>query len=145
MMPRYRDVRLGVAVSLKDLRRTDEALAYIDGILEDWPEDPHALYLKGQIFDLAGRQAEAVALHERAIASDPGFARAYNELGRLYAMAGDVPRAIEMLETCLRHDPTVLAALQNLATLHMALGHEKLAAEYERRAREFARSRGRTD
>jgi Tfp pilus assembly protein PilF len=86
-----------------------------------------------------------VALHERAIASDPGFARAYNELGRLYAMDGDVPRAIEMLEACLRHDPTVLAALQNLATLHRALGHEKLAAEYERRARAFARSRDQVD
>jgi tetratricopeptide (TPR) repeat protein len=82
-----------------------------------------------------------VELHERAIASNPRFARAYNELGRLYAMAGDLPRAIEMLETCLRYDPTVLAALRNLATLHLALGHEDLAAEYERRAREFARSR----
>jgi tetratricopeptide (TPR) repeat protein len=143
IIPGYRDLRLGVAASLKNLRRTDEAMAYIEGILDDWPEDPHGLYLKGQLLDDTGNYADAVVMHERAIASDPTFARAYNELGRLYAMAGDVPRAIEMLETCLRYDPTVLSALRNLATVYrMGLGDEERAAVYEERAREFDRARG---
>jgi tetratricopeptide (TPR) repeat protein len=142
ILPVYRDVRLAIPTTLKDLGRFDEALASLDGMLRDWPEDPDGLYLLGQIQDALGDQTRAMETHYRVLRSDPGFARAYNDLGRLYAMRGELETAIRMFETCLEHDPTVLEALENLAEVYrLALEDDERAAVYEERARRLQRSR----
>jgi len=73
--------------------------------------------------DLAGAQSAA----QRALALEPGFARAMNLLGAIYATKGDVEQARRTFEAALALDPQDPTTYQNLATLEMNAGRAAVA------------------
>ncbi|WAC74749.1 hypothetical protein OU995_08625 [Roseateles sp. SL47] len=69
--------------------RHDEALEVVDQAL-GWCSDVAMLQLQaGRVLSAAGRKAEAVEAHHRALALDGGLADAHYELGLLYEDLGE--------------------------------------------------------
>ncbi len=90
-------------------------------------DDAAALLQRG--LDLAGRSddARAIALHEDAVARNPGLLQAHVNLITLYARTGNLPRAEE-------HYRAVVARGTQLAEAHHAFGLALLAAKEPARA-----------
>jgi len=90
-------------------------------------DDATALLQRG--LAVAGRadDAQAIALHEQAVARDPGLQQAHVNLITLYARTGNIPKAEE-------HYRAVVASGTQLAEAHHAFGLALLAAKESARA-----------
>jgi len=65
-----------------------------------------------------GNLPEAMSLYQKAIAVDPGYAVAYNDLGVIYEAAGYPDRAKESYFKAIKVDPGYLSAYANIALLY---------------------------
>ena len=78
----------------------------------------------------------ALSLYQKAIAIDPGYAAAYNDLGVLYEATGFPERAEESYLKSLKIDAYYLSACTNLAFFYENKRElEKAAFYWEKRAR----------
>lgn len=91
-------------------------------------------YLLGCAFEDLGRAEEAAASYREALALDPDFAKAANNLGALRQLAGDLAQAMQYYEQAVRADPELFQALINLADLHKRLGSAARALPWLRKA-----------
>lgn len=65
-----------------------------------------------------GNLAEALELYQKAVAIDPGYAEAHNDLGIIYEAMGFPQRAEESYLKSLKIDPAYLSVYANLALLY---------------------------
>lgn len=65
-----------------------------------------------------GNLPEAMSLYQKAIAMDPGYAVAYNDLGVIYEAAGFPDRAKDSYFRAIKVDPGYLSAYTNIALLY---------------------------
>lgn len=100
--------RYARAIAYYRIPELDRALAEIDGLIADDPDDPWFHELKGQILFENGRIADAIAPYERAVGLKPkegllrlGLARAQLETGDL----GLNREAIENLKIATKVEP----------------------------------------
>jgi len=73
--------------------------------LEKDPRMPNANYLLGQMALFRGRLAEAVALTERELASNPGHSMAWSQLGDAYVRQSKWDEAIAALQKSVWLNP----------------------------------------
>jgi lipopolysaccharide biosynthesis regulator YciM len=73
------------------------------------------------IMDLDGDVARATALAERAIATNPGCARAWFISGVAHLVEGNGDVAVEHLERAARLDP--ISSLNDVIRAHIGVGH----------------------
>jgi chemotaxis protein methyltransferase CheR len=85
--------------------RFAEAARGADAILARSPQSPEARYVRALCCEQAGEPAAAMALHEEAIARDPGFALAHLRLGLLALQAGAIAEARRALSAAQRALP----------------------------------------
>jgi tetratricopeptide (TPR) repeat protein len=85
--------------------------------------------------DRKGRSEESLARFNAAIALDPNFVGARNNLGRLLAARGQTAEAIAEFQRVLKIDPSHLQAHYNLGALYADAGDFSKAAEHFDRAR----------
>jgi tetratricopeptide (TPR) repeat protein len=104
---------------LSGLRRYGEAegvlLRALDGV-----DDANTRYDLGLVLDRLGRESEAVAEYERALARNPNHRDALNNLGVVRARQGRIRDAIRHLERLVAVDPDNPDAHTNLGTLFVA-------------------------
>lgn len=74
--------RYARAVAYHRLSKTELALAEMDGLLAEQPDDPYFLELKGQILSESGRNAEALPYYRKASGALPDVALLHAEYGR---------------------------------------------------------------
>jgi Tfp pilus assembly protein PilF len=101
-------------------------------------EEALAHYERGLAQQDAGELAGAVESYRRAIALDPGLAKAHNNLGTLLQAQGDLQAAIGSYETALALDPRLLDAARNLGIAWLDRGDMRLAERYCRVALELS-------
>lgn len=137
--------RYGRAVALHRTSDTAGAIALVDGLLAEAPEDPFFHELKGQILFESGRVADAVPEYREAVALEPdepmlrvGLAQALLETGD----DGLLAEAAETLEAALRQD-NEFAATWSL--LGQAYGRQDRQPEASLAAAEYALLQGRDD
>lgn len=70
--------------------RTDEAVAFVDGVLEENPENPASLIMRGALHELAGEGEAAEARYREAVAAAPQEPAAYRALIRFHAAREDL-------------------------------------------------------
>ncbi len=116
---------------LQALGRSREALAEFGRVVE---RDPLAAYGWNNLcygWVLGGRPAEAIRACQRALALQPGFSAAQNNLGLARAQAGDMPGAQRAFQLAGQSD----RADFNLGIAQAATGQFALAAQSFERAR----------
>lgn len=98
-------------LSLKNL---PAASTILDDALSQDLLDPQILLLRGQLHANNGEIPKAITFFQKAIAQDPGFIQAYNDLGAALYAAGSLNEAIDAYRkshTLNASDPTVLRTL----------------------------------
>lgn len=137
--------------------QTDKALAAVDVLLGEAPENPYYWELKGQILFEEGRAAEAVGAHQRSVDLKPDAPLLRVNLGHALLESNDpaqLDQAVEELKraTALERDNTLgwrlLAqayarqgkegeARLASAEMYFAAGAEDQAAQFAMRARDM--------
>ncbi|MCG3126223.1 MAG: Beta-barrel assembly-enhancing protease [Phycisphaerae bacterium] len=127
-------VHLGLAETLQELRKFDEAASHFEKALEARPDDAQALTGLGMCLMKLNRPAEAIERFDASIRATPGFARAYLQKAGALAAAGDLDQAAALLRRTLELDPEMVAAYVNLGTVYGMKGDATHAAEAFRKA-----------
>ena len=99
------DARLGLAKTYMMERRTDEAVAALDGLDLTNVMDPIVFYNIGSLLFDQGQSAEAATYYQRAVERDPSFADAYMQLGLCFIQQGKMTEAKPHLEKVIELDP----------------------------------------
>lgn len=94
-----------VAVSLINLGRADEALAYAEAAIHADPYSADAWAVRAWTLDWAGRAGEALSSAYQALELDPESSRAKAYLAEAYHSLGQSDRAETLLEDTLEADP----------------------------------------
>src|SRR5262249_19256556 len=90
-------------------------------------------YRLGNVREEQGRDPEAAACFEKAVALEPGHAQAWNNLGGARPRLG-LPAAVEAYQRSIAADPDLLQPWINLGRLYSGRGEHDLAADVFRRA-----------
>lgn len=85
---------------------------------------------EGRRLQEMGRPKEALAVYQKAVAVDPKYADAYNDMGVMFETLGQNSRAEEAYKSALRLEPDLTAAHSNLALLYERMGKVKEATEH---------------
>jgi tetratricopeptide (TPR) repeat protein len=88
----------------------------------------------GSAYARRGRFDDAAAHYRRALALDPLFADAHNNLGNIRMAQGDLAAAVACYERCLAIDPNTVLAHDNLGLALLRQGKLDEAAASHRRA-----------
>jgi tetratricopeptide (TPR) repeat protein len=115
--PRYR-----LAMALARCGRYDDALAYIDGVLEQEPDFISALKLKGVILLLQDQPRKALGLFRKCVRMEPGNASHFINLGAGFVLMGDYQRAELFFDRALRD-----TSREPLALLWSAVNYIRMA------------------
>jgi tetratricopeptide (TPR) repeat protein len=103
-----------------------QAIEPLTRLTADYPQERLFFMLLGQNAAGLGRQEEAKAAFEKAIALDPGTPRAYAFVGNYYLMKGDYEKAREMYRRARSKTPVGVAPGQPTyatAFTHLYEGH----------------------
>ena len=123
--------RYARAIAWHKANNLPAALAAIDGLIKDYPDDPYYLETKGQFLLESGRVGEAVGPYEAAVRLRPEAPLLLLGLGQAQVSTED-PRhlrsAIENLETAQRRDPNDASVWRWLAQAYGRDGQEGPAA-----------------
>jgi len=132
---RPRDVAAlrSLCVHLVAAGRAAEAETLLLGALTAHPDAGAFHEVRGLILEQQGAsEAEVRAAYERAVALDPGEARALEALGRLSQEAGDLESALTYYQRAATANPNERAALRRAATLLAAADRRRQAeAQWE--------------
>jgi Flp pilus assembly protein TadD len=124
--PGFRPAVKGLAASLLALRRFGEAAALLE---RQTDADARMLTNRGQALLELGRTEEAVAVLERALASNPDLAEPHDLLGLAWVRRGDDRRAESEFRLALVAQPDLATAHANLGSL-MARRRDLAQARY---------------
>jgi tetratricopeptide (TPR) repeat protein len=98
-------LRYSRGVAYERLNRWPEAQADLRAALEARPDEPELLnYLGYSLIDRGERLKEAMAMVEKAVASNPRSGAMIDSLGWAYYRLGDYKKAVEKLEQAVEFD-----------------------------------------
>jgi tetratricopeptide (TPR) repeat protein len=107
-------------------KNPEQAMAPLQQLTVDYPQERLFFMLLGQNAAGIGKHEEAKAAFEKAIALDPSTPRAYALVGNYYVMKGDYTKAREMFQKARAKTPAGVAPGQptyGLAFIHLYEGH----------------------
>jgi tetratricopeptide (TPR) repeat protein/TolB-like protein len=101
-------------------------------LVDKYPEDKEARLELGRFFYSSGRDPEAIGELEKAIAIDPMYGSAVNELGYAYSRAGDFAKAVQSFERYAELNPGLPNPLDSIAEMNLFMGNlDEAAAKYQ--------------
>src|SRR5204862_4838450 len=103
--PEFHPARLELAVQLLDLGRAGEAIPHLEYLRTKDPTNPRVPVYLAQGLKQVGRQTEAQALLDDAIARAPNFGPALAERGDLFLSGGKIEEAENLLSRATRLEP----------------------------------------
>jgi Tfp pilus assembly protein PilF len=105
------------------LGRLDDAVAESNEYFRLAPagtRDADAHYNLGVMLAQHGRDQQAIAQYEAALAIDPQLSRALTNLGLIYFCSGQIDRAVALYRRALAADPDFVLAAYNLGLAYVA-------------------------
>lgn len=129
--------RLQRAVQCHEAGRRDEAEALYRGILQEAPQQPHALHLLGVLLHQAGRHHEAIDLINRALAAHGPHPIFHSNLAAAYLAVGLLSEAATHCREALRLKPDLADAHNNLGVALRRQGQLEAAEVAFREALRF--------
>ena len=138
------EARYARAIAAYRAANTDDAVAQIDALLEEHPENPFLWELKGQVLFEAGRAAEAEPAHRRSVELMPEAGLLRLNLAQAILAQEDTARAeegIAELHRSLAYEPDNPFAYLLMSQAYGAMGEDGQArlaqAEYHFALREM--------
>ena len=119
-------------------RRTTEAHARLDKVLERNPKEAPALIVKARWLVNEKKLDEAFERAKAAVAADSQSALAYYTLGSVQSLRRDVPEAIKAYTEVLRLNPRFVPAQVELSRLNEVAGNRDAALRYAEEAKQTA-------
>jgi len=111
---------------------TDKQLSLLKELVEKYPSEKHAHFDLGFFYSRRNRIAESIEESEKAIALDPEFGIAINQLAFSYVALGNFDRAIKELERYAALYPGDANPVDSIAELYMRQGKlDEAAAKYQ--------------
>jgi len=100
-------------------------------LTEKYPQEKHAHYELGQYYRNDNRNSEAIQEFEKAIALDPDFGPAFNELGYAHVSTGEFEKAEAAFKRYIAVNPGDPNPIDSLAELYVHMGNlDKAEARY---------------
>ena len=127
--------RRGFAVRLKDATqyfsagRMAEAIALLQQLRQEKPDDIALLHHLGEVYIAAGRVPEGVAILETVVIRDPQRFEAYVNLASGYLKLQDLPRARAAADRAIAINPTLGRAHQAKGLILWRAGDEAAALD----------------
>jgi len=127
------DFRRGYAALLKDATayivagRYPQAIAILEQLRRDKPDDIVLMAHLGQVYVAAGRDADAVQLLERVIAREPDRFEAHVDLATGYLHLGNLARARASVERAVSINPSYAPARETLGLILWRAGDARAA------------------
>jgi tetratricopeptide (TPR) repeat protein len=112
-----------------DQNEVENALGYLGNALTQKPDYGEALYERGLLLSLLGREQEAISDFEKALEVLPSDSRAHNNLGCLHFKLGSTGRAETSFKSAIEADPGNWQAKKNLADLYLVTGKSQEATD----------------
>jgi len=127
--------------ALDQLRNGDVAAATtkFEAIWKSHSREFQLAHQIGTALDMAGHHAEATRWYQRALAIQPGYEPALNNLALNYATLGELTKATPLLHQALRVNPGNAQAAYNLGLMDLRLERYADAVEAFRIARQAPR------
>jgi predicted Zn-dependent protease len=110
--------------------KLQQALAIVDGLIAEFPDDPYFQELKGEMLLKSGRAREALPYYEKAMRTVPQSPILRLELAIVQIEIGDpalIESAAAELEEVVRLEPASVSAWRQLSIARGRLGQEPLA------------------
>jgi tetratricopeptide (TPR) repeat protein len=101
---------------------SEQALPYLEKVLERTPDNARVLLLVGQIADEMGQQIKAEAAYRQALTLNPQSAEAANGLGLALAKLGRGDEARTYFEKAIALQRDFSGAINNLGALYIQQG-----------------------
>lgn len=118
--------------------RFEEAAAIYGELLKQLPDQPGLLMNYGMALAMAGREADAIAPLERAVAANAKLLPAHLFLGSSYLAQGEFAKAIPPLERVIAAQPGDVESRRMLAQAYVGLGRPLQAVAALRKITEIA-------
>ena len=127
--------RRGFAVRLKDATQyfsngqLPQAIALLQQLRQEKPDDVALLSDLGEVLVAAGRTGEGVPLLEQAVAKDPERFEAYVNLAAGYLNENDLPRATAAIDRAIAINPSLGRAHETRGLILWRRGDERAALD----------------
>jgi tetratricopeptide (TPR) repeat protein len=115
-------------------RDVDKRLGLLKELVTKYPDDKDAHFELAFFFSGYDRYPEAIIEYEKAIAIDPRFGFAINQVGYAYAATGDFARAADCFERYAQLNPGLPNPVDSIAEMNLLLGNLDAAAAKYREA-----------
>ena len=107
---------------------TAAAISSFDGLWKSHPRDAQLAAWIGAELDSTSHHEEAAPWYQRALAIQPDFEPALNNLALNYAIRGEISKAQPLLRSALKMNPSNASAAYNLGLIDLRLGQYREAA-----------------
>ena len=110
---------------------TDKQQRLLQELVSKYPDEKYAFFALGRRYQERRAYPEAVAALERAVALDPDFGFAVNQLAYAHAMSGDFEEALRLFERYAALSPGDANPLDSMGETYIRMGRlEQAAAKY---------------
>jgi len=123
---------ISFAKELLRKRKIDDAIAHLQGILNQDPEDQEALYVLAVCFRYNNDWQAALTTLDALLDLNPDTARAYQERGHIYRKQAQSEDAVQAYERAVALNPALVASWQHLTKLHRDLGQNERSRSCEK-------------
>jgi len=112
-------------------RNGDKRFRLLKELTEEYPDEKYAHFELGRYYNDRDLDSEALASYERAVALDPEFGYALNEMAYIYARRGDYESAVRYFDRYAAINPGDPNPQDSVAELYMRMGRlDESAAKY---------------
>jgi serine/threonine protein kinase/tetratricopeptide (TPR) repeat protein len=112
-------------------RDAAKRLRLLKELVGKYPDDSQAHSELGDFYANDGRNAEAIAEYEKAIAINPRFGMAINSLGYVHAKMGNFAKALQCFERYAELNPGLPNPIDSIAEMNIFMGNlDEAVAKY---------------
>ncbi len=116
------DTEVGAAKQLLNHGQFAAAIAKLQGVLQQVPDDHEALYVLAVCYRCNSNSQDALAAQDELLKRYPNYARGYQERGHLYRKLNKATEATRAYEQAVALNPALLSTWQNLLALYKSQG-----------------------
>jgi tetratricopeptide (TPR) repeat protein len=125
----YENAVVQTSVLYQEQGKTNEAIDYIKGVIEQAPKNPEFMLYLGSFYEELKAFEDAEAILKQGLDIDPNHIRLHFRLGVVYDKWGNKDKSIEQMQTVIRLDPQNANALNYLGYTYADMGENLDEAE----------------